>query len=186
MLESCCQYNKSMKSWQEENNTEMHLTYNEGKSIVAERFIRTLKNKVYKYPTSIFKKMCIDKLDITSNNYNNINHSTIKIKLVDVNAVHIFILIGNNKEDTKFKVGDHVSISKYNNIYAKDYVPNRSEEAFAIKKVKNTIPRTYVISDVKGKEIVGMSYGKEIQKTIKKEFRIENVIKRNRDKLYAK
>ena len=86
MLESCCQYNKSMKSWQEKNNIEMHLTYNEGKSIVAERFIRILKNKVYKYLTSIFKKMCIDKLDITSNNYNNIYHSTIKIKLVDVNS----------------------------------------------------------------------------------------------------
>ena len=93
--------------------------------------------------------------------------------------MHIFILIRNNKEDTKFKVGDHVSISKYKNIYAKGYVPNWSEEAFAIKKVKNTVPRTYVISDVKGKEIVGMSYGKEMQKTNKKEFRIENVIKEN-------
>ena len=74
-----------MKSWQEKNNIEMHLTYKEGKSIVAERFIRTLKNKVYKYLTSIFKKMCIDQLDITNNNYNNIYHSTIKIKLVYVN-----------------------------------------------------------------------------------------------------
>ena len=69
----------------------MHLTYNEGKSIVAERFIRTLKNKVYKYLTSIFKKICIDKLDITSNNYNNTYHSTIKIKFVDVNSsVYIY------------------------------------------------------------------------------------------------
>ena len=79
-------HNKSMKSCQEKNNVEIHLTYNEGKSVFAERFIRTLKNKVYKYLTSIFKKMCIDKLDITSNNYNNIYHSTIKIKLVDLNS----------------------------------------------------------------------------------------------------
>ena len=100
--------------------------------------------------------------------------------------MHIFILIRNNKEDSKFKVGDHVSISKYKNIYAKGYVPNWSEEAFAIKKVKNTVPRTSVISDVKGKEIIGMSYGKRMQKTNQKEFRIENVIKRKRDKLYAK
>ena len=80
-----------MKSWQEKNNIEMYLTYNEGKSIVAERFIRTLKNKVYKYLTSIFKKMVIDKLDITINNYNNTYHSTIKIKLVYVNSsVYIY------------------------------------------------------------------------------------------------
>ena len=82
--------------------------------------------------------------------------------------MHIFILIRNNKEDTKFKVGDHVSISKYKNIYAKGYVPNWSEEAFAIKKVKNTVPRTYVISDVKGKEIVECLMEKKCKKQIKK------------------
>ena len=75
-----------MKSWQEKNNIEVHPVYNEGKSAVAERFIRTIKKKVYKYLTSIFKNMCIDKLNITRNNYNNTYHSTIKIKLVDVNS----------------------------------------------------------------------------------------------------
>ena len=75
-----------MKSWQEKNNIEVHSVCNEGKSAVAERFIRTIKKKVYKYLTSIFKKMCIDKLNIARNNYNNTYHSTIKIKLVDVNS----------------------------------------------------------------------------------------------------
>ena len=88
------------------------------------------------------------------------------------------ISIRNNKEDPKFKVGDHVSISKYKNIFAKGYAPNWSEKAFAITKVQNAVSRTHVISNVKGKEIVGMSYEKEMQKTNQKEFRIENVIKK--------
>ena len=64
----------------------------------------------------------------------------------------------------KFKIGDIVRISKYKNIFAKGYVPNWSEEVFVIKQVKNTVPWTYVISDLKGEEIVGKFYEKELQK----------------------
>ena len=66
----------------------------------------------------------------------------------------------NNKEGRKFKVGDHVRLSKYKNTFAKGYVPNWSEEVFVIKKVKNTIPWTYIISDLNGKTIVGMFHEK--------------------------
>ena len=69
----------------------------------------------------------------------------------------------NNTESPKFKIGDNVRISKYKNIFAKGYIPNWSEEAFVIKKVKNTVPWTYVISDLKGEEIVGTFYEKELQ-----------------------
>ena len=87
-----------------------------------------------------------------------------------------------NDKDPKFKVGDHVKISKYKNISAKGYTPNWSEEVF-VSKIKNTVPWTYVINDLNGEEIIGFFYEKELQK---KEFRIEKVIKRKDDKLYVK
>ena len=92
----------------------------------------------------------------------------------------------NNKEGPKFKVGGHVSISKNKNIYTRGYVPNWSAEVFVIKKFENNVPWTYVISGLKGKEIVGTFYEKELQKTNQKEFTVEKVIKRKDDKLYVK
>ena len=91
--------------------TEMYSTHNEGKSVAAERFVRTLKNRIYKYMTSVSKNVCIDKVDGIVNKYHNRYHSTIKMKPVDV-------------KDPKFKIGDIVRISKYKNNFAKDYVPN--------------------------------------------------------------
>ena len=119
--------------------------------------------------------------------YNNIYPSTIKMKPLDVkSSTYIDFDKKNNKEDPKFKVGDHVAISKYKNIFAKGYVPNWFEESVVIIKVENTVPWTYVISDLKVEEIVGTLYGKKLQKTNQKEFRIEKVIKIKGDKLYVK
>ena len=72
-----------------------------------------------------------------------------------------------NDKDRKFKVGDDVRISKYKNIFAKGYTPNWSEEAFVIKKVKSTVPQTYVINDLNG-DLTGTFYEKELQKTNQK------------------
>ena len=83
-------------------------------------------------------------------------------------------------KDPKFKICDILRISKYKNIFAKAYNPNWSEEVFVIKKVKNTVPWTYVISNLNGEEIVGTFYEKGMQKTNQKEFRTEKVIKRKR------
>ena len=100
-----------------------------------------LKNRIYKYITSLSKDVYIDKLDDIVNEYNNTYHRTIKMKIVDVkdNTYIDFDKEVNNK-DPKFKIGDHVRISKYKNIFAKGYTPNWSEEVFAIKNVKNTVP----------------------------------------------
>ena len=95
--------------------------------------------------TLISKNVYIDKLDGIVQKYNNAYHRTIKMKSFDVKPS--FYKKNNNKEDPKFKVGDDVRISKYQNIFAKGYVPNLSEEIFVIKNVKNTAPWTYVISD---------------------------------------
>ena len=91
-----------------------------------------------------------------------------------------------NNKDPKFKVGDRVRISKYKNIFAKDYTPNWSEEVFVIKKVKNTLLWIYIINDLNGEEITGTFYEKELQKTSQEELRIEKVIKRKGNKMYAK
>ena len=91
---------------------------------------------------------------------------------------------GSNKKDPKFKVGDYVRI--YKNIFAKGYTPNWSEEVFVVNKIKNTIPWTYVISDLNGEEVTGRFYERELQKTSQEKFRIEQVIKRKGDKLYVK
>ena len=91
-----------------------------------------------------------------------------------------------NNKDPKIKVDDYVRISKYENIFAKGYMPNWSEEVFIISKIKNTVSWTYVINDLNGEEIVGAFYEKELHKTNQKEFRIEKVLKKKGDKLYAK
>ena len=180
-------YNASFKKWLQDNDIVMYSTNNEGKSVVAERFIRTLKSKIYKYMTSISKNVYIDKLNDIVDEYNNTYHATIKMKPIDVkDNTYINTDKEINNKDPNFKVGDRVRISKYRNIFAKGYTPNWSEEVFVIKKVKNTVPWTYVINDLNDEEITGTFYEKELQKTNKKEFRIEKVIKRKGDKIYVK
>ena len=167
------------------NSIEMYSTDNEGKSFIAERFIRTLKNKIYKYMTSVAKTVSIDKLGDIVNKFNNIYHSTIKMKAVHVNSnTYVESSKEINNKNPKFIVGDDPAISKYENIFAKGYTPNWSEEIFVIKKDKNTVPQTYVINDLNEEEMVGKFYENELQKINQKEFRIEKVIKRKCDKLY--
>ena len=165
----------------------MYSTFNEGKSVVTERFIKTLKNKIYKYMTTIAKNVYIDDLDDIVDKYNNTVHSSIKMKPKDVtDESFIEYSKENNEKDPKSKVGDNVRISKYKNIFAKGYTPNWSEEVFVVNKVQNTVPWTYLINDLNGEEIKGSFYEKELQKTNQKEFRIEKVIKKKGDKLYVK
>ena len=143
--------NNSFKKWLKDNDIEIYSTHNEGKPVVAKRFIRTLKNKIYKHMTSVSRIVYIDKLDDIVDEYNNTYHRTIKMKPVDVkdNTYIDFEKVVNDK-DPKCKVGDHVRISKYKNIFAKGYTPNWFEEVFVISNIKNTVPWTYVISDLNG------------------------------------
>ena len=167
-------YNASFKKWLQDNDTVMYSTNNEGKFVVAERIIRTLKSKIYKYMTSISKNVYIDKLNTIVNKYNNTYDTTIKMRPIDVKDN---TYINTNKEinykDPKFKVGDYVRISKYKNIFSKGCMPNWSEKVFVVDKIKNTVSWTYVINDLNGEEITGTFYENELQKTNRKEFRIE-------------
>ena len=155
-------------------------------NLVAERFIKTLKNKFFKHMTALSKNVYFDVLDNIVNKYNNTVHRTIKMKPIDVTTdSYAEYNEDSNKRNPRFKVGDHVRISKCKNIFAKGYAPNWSEEIFVIKKV-NTVPWTYVINDLNGEEITGSFYEKELQKTNQEKFRIEKIIERKGDRLYVK
>ena len=165
----------------------MYSTDNEGKSVVAERFIRTLKNKLHKYMTAVSKDVYYDVLDDIIKKYNNTVHSTIEIKPKDVIDDNFTKYIEeSNKKDPKFNIGDDVRISNYKNVFAKGYAPNWSEEVFVVIKIKNTVPWTYELNDLNGERILGSFYEKELQKPNRKEFRIEKIPRRKGDKLYVK
>ena len=165
----------------------MYSTYNEGKSVVAEGFIRTLKNKIFKHMTAISKTVYFDVLDDIVNKYNNTVHRTIKIKPIDVTSDSYAEYNEDfNKTEPKFKVSDHVWISKYKNIFAKGCTQNWSEEVFVVSKIITTVPWTYAISDLNCKPITESFYEKELQNTSQEKFRIERVIKRKGDQLYVK
>ena len=130
-------YNNSFKKWLKDNDIEMYLIHNEGKSVVAKRFIRTLKTKIYKYMTSISKNVYIDKPDDIVNEYNNTYHRTMKMKPVDVkDNTSIDFEKEVNGKNPKFKVGDYVRISKSKNSFAKGYIPNWSEDFLLVVKLK--------------------------------------------------
>ena len=119
----------------------MYSTYNEGKSVVAERFIKTLKNKIYKHMATIGNNVYFDVLNDTVDEYNNTYHRTIKMKPIDVEEDSFAEYTEeSNEKDPKFKLGDNVRISMYKNIFAKGYTPNWSEEVFVVNKVQNTVP----------------------------------------------
>ena len=160
-------YNNVFKKWLSDNDTIMYSTYNEGKSVVAERFIRTLKDKLYKHMTAFSKNVYYDVLDDIVNKYNNTKHSTIKMKPIDVkdnNNKRVYV-DERNEKDSRFKVGDRVRISKFNNIFAKGYTPNWSKEVFIVDKVNDTVPYTCNLKDLNDEKIIGSFYDRELQKT---------------------
>ena len=162
-------YNHSFKKWLEDNDTTMYSTYSEGKSVVAERFIKTLKNKLYKHMTAVSRNVYYDVLDDIVEKYNNTWHSTIKMKPKDVKDNNFTKYVEeSNEKDPKFKIGDHVRVSKYKNTFAKGYTPNWSEEVFIIDRVKNTVPWTYEINDLNGEKIIGVFMKKSCKRLIRK------------------
>ena len=136
--------------------------------------------------TAVSSNVCPDKLDEIVNEYNNTYHITINMKPVDVkDNAYIDSSKEFNDKDPKFKVGDHLRISKCKNTFVKGYSSNWFEEVFVIKKVKSTVPWIYGINDLNREDIIGAFYEKELQKTNQQKFRIEKVIKKKCDKLYV-
>ena len=113
----------------------MYSTHNEGKSVVAERLIETLKNKIYKHMTSTSKNVYFEVLNDIVEEYNDTYHKTIKMKPIDV-EYNSFAEYNeeSNEKYPKFKAGDHVRISKFKSIFAEGYTINWSEEILIVKK----------------------------------------------------
>ena len=159
-------YNNVFEKWLLDNDINMYSMYNEGKSVVAERFIRILKNKSYKHMTATGKNVYYDVLDDVVNKYNNTKHNTIKMKPINVGDNNKRVYIDeHNEKDSKFEVGDKVRISRYKNIFAKGYAPNWSSEIFIVNKINDAVPYTYNLKDLNDEEIIGSFYYKELQKT---------------------
>ena len=158
-------YNRVFKKWLSDNDIIMYSTFNEGKSVVAERFIRTLKNKLYKHMTATGKNVYYDVLDDVVNEYNNTKHNTIKMKPIDVGDNKRVYIDEHNEKDSRFKVGDRVRISKFKNIFPKGYTPNWSKETFIVYKINDTVPYTHNIKDLNKEEIIGSVYDRELQNT---------------------
>ena len=168
-------YNNVFKKWLPSNNIIMYSTYNKGKSVIAERFIRTLKNKLYKHMTATGKNVYYNVLDDIVNEYNNNKHNTIKMKPIDLKddttkstaiARNKRVYIDeHNKKSAIFNVGDRVRVSKFKNIFAKGYTSNWSTEIFIINKINDTKPYTYNLKDLNGEEIIVSFYDRELQKT---------------------
>ena len=158
-------YNSVFEKWLSDHDINMYSTYNEGKSVVAERFIGTLKNKLYKHMTATGKHVYYDVLDDVVNEYNKTTHSTIKMKPIDVKNNKRVYVDEHNEKHSKFKVGDRVRISRYKNIFPKGYAPNWSIEIFIVNKINDTVPYTYNLKDLNDEEIIGSFYDKELQKT---------------------
>ena len=168
-------YNNVFEKWLSDIDIKLNSTYNDGKSVVAKRFMRILKNKLYKHMTATGKIVYYNVLDDVVNKYNNTKHSTIKMKPIDVgdttkssslerNNKRVYI-DEHNEKDCKFKVGDRVRISRYKNIFAKGYAPNWSSEIFIVDRINDTVPYTYNLKDLNDEEIIGSFYDKELEKT---------------------
>ena len=139
----------------------MYSTYNEGKSAVAERFIRTLENKIFKHMTAISKNVYFDMLDDIVNKYNNTVHRTIKTQPIDVTDDYYAKYNENfNKKILNLKLVTMLQFQNIKKNLLKDLPQNWSEKVFAISKIKNTVPWTYVMNDLNGEEITRRFYEK--------------------------
>ena len=127
---------------------------------VAKRFIRTLKNKLYRHMTAINRNLYYDVLDDIVNKNNNNKHSTIKMKPKDVKNDNDRVYIDeHNKKSTRFNVGN-----KFKNIFAKGYTPNWSKEIVIVNKINDTVPWTYSLKDLNDEEVIGSFFDRELQK----------------------
>ena len=182
-------YNKSFKDFLKINNIEMYSAYNEGKSVVAEGFIKTFKNKILKHMAAISKNIYFDVLDDIVNKYNNTVHKTIKMKPIDVTDDYYVeynknpIELHSNKKILNLQLVTILEFQKIKTFLLKDILQIGQKKFLLLTKLKLQF---YAISDLNGEEITGSFYEKEFQKTSHKEFRIEKVLKRKGDKLYVK
>ena len=183
-------YNKDVKEL-----IELYSTENEEKSSVVERWIRTMKEKMWKYFTDNNTNHYVDILPDLVKDYNNTQHSSIKMTPVEASKKKNELEVWRNLYpdrlkridiNPKFSIGDKVRISKKKKTFEKGYTTRWTEEIFTITKINHTSPVTYKIADLNGEEIDGTFYEPELQKTRQQLFRIEKVIEKGKNKSLVK
>lgn len=172
----------------------MYSTQNEEKSSVCERWNRTIKTNMWKQFTVQGNTQYLDILPKILEEYNNTVHSSIKMTPTEASKKNnertvYFNLYGDMEQVSskpKFKIGDKVRLSKYKrDVFDKGYTPNWTEEVFTINKIQYTNPITYKIKDLRGEEIQGSFYEKELQEATQDVFRIDKIIRRDYKKKQA-
>lgn len=190
-------YNESMKFLLKKHSINHYSTYSTKKASIVERFIRTLKGKMYKqFNLQGSYKWYSSLLERIMKEYNNTFHKTIGMTPAEVNEGNRDEILNRYKsancalssnKKPKFKVGDHVRISKYKGVFEKGYTPNWSTEIFKIIKVQNTRPFSYILEDARQRPILGAFYTEELQKTKHPNiYLIEKVLRRKGNKFYVK
>lgn len=191
-------YNDNFKTIMIKNNINHYSTYSTKKASIVERFIRTLKNMLYKqFSLKGNYKWNNGLLDAVMTKYNNSRHRAIAMKPIEVNHKnkHIILQRYNNLEKAlsltcksrSIKNNDFVRISKYKGTFEKGYTPNWSTEIFKIIKVQSTNPVTYLLEDSKHHPILGAFYAEELLTTKHPDvYLVEKVLKRKGSKVFVK
>ena len=183
-------YNKDVKDL-----VELYSTENEEKSSIAERWIRTMKEKMWKYFSDSNTYKYIDVLPDLVEDYNNTVHSSTKLTPIEASKKKNELVVWRNLYPDrykqydiipKFSVGDEVRITKKKKVFEKGYTTRWTEEIFTITEIQDTNPVTYKLADLKGEEIKGTFYEPELQKTEQQIFRIEKVIEKEKGRSKVK
>ena len=173
----------------------LYATENEEKSSIAERWIRTMKEKMFKYFTDNNTYNYIDALPELVEDYNNTVHSSTKLTPTDASKEENELTVWRNlypdryktsRLNPKFSVGDKVRITKKKKDFEKGYTARWTEEIFTIKEIRETNPITYKLEDLQGEEIEGTFYEPELQKTEQQIYRIEKIIKKEKGRSFVK
>lgn len=186
-------YNSDFKALMKKYNINHYSSFSILKASIAERVIRTIKEKLFRLFTLNGNHKWIDLLDTVTETYNNTKHRTIRMKPKDINKNNERALLDTVYshlkvvDKQKFKVGDIVRISKSKHVFEKGYVPNWTAELFKVTKVNITNPTTYLLEDLQGKPIRGSFYTEELQKTKQPDvFLIEQILRKKGKKMYVK
>ena len=155
-----------MQEWLDNNDISIYSELNEVKSVIAERFIKTLKSKIYKKMTANYSKSYLHYLNKLVDQYNNTYHHSINKKPINDDYSASTENVESNPKAPKFKVNDRVRITKYKNIFSKNYTKNWSREIFIIDSIFKTNPWKYKSKDLNREKIIGSFYEKELLQSI--------------------
>lgn len=187
-------YNKPMQEMLRRRNINMFSSFTTKKAAIVERWNRSLKNAMWKLFSMRGSHKWIDILQTLVEDYNNTDHRTIKMKPNDVTKSverHLLDTVYTPRKTLeskpKFKVGDHVRMSKYKHVFAKGYTPNWTTEIFKIRRVQQTNPLTYLLVDMKGLDVLGTIYKEELQLVRDpKLYLVEKILKKKDNQVFVK